>query len=212
VVQTLEIETIRDLEVSTDQAARTAWPGIGRGRLPPDARRLPCAPLVAPSLTGPAAAQSSEVVITFAYTLVEDQLSPHSGQVRSQWTRTYRLSGKNLIGQTIALNGQPLETTNTALGHSGSGVSAVNGLSYSVESHVVSGTITLLEDAPSFRTRTVLRTNGAELLFGDAGILTEDRPQVFRGGDPGSAHSGERHKHAYRERDLHNIGLAFWSG
>jgi hypothetical protein len=86
--------------------------------------------LVTPSLAGPAAAQSSEVVITFAYTLVEDQLSPHSGQVRSQWTRTYRLSGKNLIGQTIALNGQPLETTNTALGHSGSGVSAVNGLSY----------------------------------------------------------------------------------
>jgi hypothetical protein len=141
--------------------------------------------LVTPSLTGPAAAQSSEVVITFAYTLVEDQLSPHSGQVRSQWTRTYRLSGKNLIGQTIALNGQPLETTNTALGHSGSGVSAVNGLSYSVESHVVSGTITLLEDAPSFRTRTVLRTNGRSSCLATREYLLKTGHKYFEVATPG---------------------------
>jgi hypothetical protein len=141
--------------------------------------------LVTPSLTGPAAAQSGEVVITFAYTLVEDQLSPHSGQVRTQWTRTYRLSGKNLIGQTIALNGQPLETTNTALGHSGSGVSAINGLAYKVESHVVSGAITLLEDAPSFRTRTVVRTNGRSSCSATREYLLKPGHKYFEVATPG---------------------------
>jgi hypothetical protein len=141
--------------------------------------------LVALSPTGPAAAQSGEVVITFAYTLVEDQLSPHSGQVRSQWTRTYRLSGKNLIGQTIAMNGQALETTNTALGHSGSGVSAVNGLAYSVESHVVGGAITLLEEAPSFRTRTVVRTNGRSSCSATREYLLKPGHKYFEVATPG---------------------------
>jgi hypothetical protein len=122
------------------------------------------AAVTAIALLAPAVAHSqldkSAVVITIRYTLVENQLSPKSGTVRSDRTREFRLSGINFIDYKIMMNGAVLETGKSSLGGSGGGVSPVNGLTYRTHAGILGGALSMTEQAETFHVTTTIRTDG----------------------------------------------------
>ena len=61
---------------------------------------------------------------------------------------------------TISMNGRQLEHSTAALGQSGGGISAVNGLRYSTQAHVVGGAIVMSEETDTFRAMTTIKTDG----------------------------------------------------
>jgi len=103
---------------------------------------------------------SSAVVITLRYTLVENQISPKSGPVVTDWIREYRLSGDNVVDHKITMNGRLLESGRSSLGRTGAGVSPVNGLAYSAHAGVVGGALTMAEQTATFHVTTTIRTDG----------------------------------------------------
>lgn len=127
-------------------------------------RRLLAPALTAIGLFAPAVAYgqqgNSVVIITMRYTLVENQLSPKSGMVRSDWTREFKLSGNNVIDYKIMMNGAVLETGKSSLGGSGGGVSPVNGLTYRTHAGVLGGALSMTEQAETFHVTTTIRTDG----------------------------------------------------
>jgi hypothetical protein len=98
--------------------------------------------------------------ITLTYTLVINQISPKTGIVKSSWSRTFRLSGKNVVSKTVSMNGKTLLTESTALGESGEGVSGINGITYRVGSKVVGGEMVMTEESKTYVNTMTIRTDG----------------------------------------------------
>jgi hypothetical protein len=119
---------------------------------------LPCS-LAAISAANSQDAQAT-TEITLTYTLVETQISPKTGLVKSSWSRTFRLSGKNVVSKTVSMNGKTLLTESTALGQSGEGVSGINGITYRIASKVVGGAMIMTEESKTYVNTMTIRTDG----------------------------------------------------